>query len=131
MSPSSVYLDASALVKLVVDERESIALRSFIEAWPSLFTSRIAVVEVARAAARRGAPAELTTAALIPAVVVDVTEAIVARASGVAPPELRTLAAIHLASALELGKELAALVTYDGRLAEAARAVGVPVVSPG
>jgi len=131
VSPSSVYLDASALVKLVVDEHESIAVRSFIEGWPSLLTSRIAVVEVARAVARRGAPAELTTAALIPVVVVDVTEAIVARASAVGPPGLRTLDAIHLASALELGEDLAALVTYDGRLAEAARALGVPVVAPG
>ena len=47
------------------------------------------------------------------------------------PPELRSLDAIHLAAALSLADDLEGLVTYDGRLAAAARAHGITVVSPG
>lgn len=51
-------------------------------------------------------------------------------AATVGPSSLRTLDAIHLATALGLGAELDAFVTYDNRLAEAARSLGLPVVSP-
>lgn len=55
----------------------------------------------------------------------------IARAAGdLAPFSLRTLDAIHLASALARGPELDAFLTYDDRLAEAARSLGLPVVRP-
>ena len=62
---------------------------------------------------------------------VDVDPALVRIASAVSPVGLRTLDAIHLASAIALGSALEAFVTYDRRLAKAAREAGLPVASPG
>jgi predicted nucleic acid-binding protein len=63
--------------------------------------------------------------------IIGIDRTITARAAALAPPALRTLDAIHLASAMELGADLEAFVTYDRRLAEAAAAAGLPVTSPG
>ena len=62
---------------------------------------------------------------------IDVSPLILSRAARLEPPALRTLDAVHLASALELGADLEAFVTYDARLAAAARGAGLTVVSPG
>ena len=62
--------------------------------------------------------------------VVDLDRAIAGVAATVGPPALRTLDAIHLATAIALLPDLDAFVTYDDRLAEAARAIGLPVVRP-
>ena len=51
-------------------------------------------------------------------------------AGSLAPARLRSLDAIHLASALAVAPELDAFVTYDARLADAARAAGLEVVVP-
>jgi predicted nucleic acid-binding protein len=56
---------------------------------------------------------------------------ILEKAAGLAPAELRTLDAIHIASALALGKDLLAFVTYDERQLAAARNAGLPLVRPG
>lgn len=128
----SVYLDASALVKLAVEETESPALRSFLADHPQRAASEIIAVEVPRALWRRlGALARDAVPALETVVLQDLEPAIIERAARLEPPSLRTLDAIHLAAALELGADLEAFVTYDARLAAAARSAGLVVVSPG
>ncbi len=132
MTPATVYLDASALTKLVVSESESNALRSFLRAHPQRATSVVATVEVARVALRRQGQTTGPVASVFAGVnVMGLDPAIAARAGTLQPPGLRSLDAIHLASALELMEDLDCVVTYDVRLAEAARAVGVAVASPG
>jgi predicted nucleic acid-binding protein len=130
VSPVS-YWDASALVKLVIDEADSTATAAAFEAADRVATSRVGVVETARATARRsGGNAERLREILASLEIIELDPIIAARAASLMPPEMRTLDAIHLATALELGAELAAIVTYDGRLAEAARARELPVLSP-
>ena len=128
------YLDASALVKLATPEAETDALRAALETFDARVTNRPATVEVARAVLRRGAD----TAALVADVseafsglaIAELDPAIAESASRLGPPALRSLDAIHLASALALGEELDVFVTYDARLADAARAVGLEVIAP-
>jgi predicted nucleic acid-binding protein len=128
----TVYLDASALVKLVAPESETDALAAFLVARPSQATSVIGLVEVRRAAKRRpgvsGARVE-DVLGRVSAIALDLTTA--AAAGSVGPASLRTLDAIHLASAAALGDDLEAFVTYDLRLAGAARMLGMPDVAPG
>ena len=125
------YVDASALVKLVVAEAETPAMyRWFVEATRTL-TSRVGMVETARATARRGAiDADHRDVVLRGVEVVEIDASIAAAAATIGPATLRTLDAIHLASAIALLPDLEAFVTYDDRLADAARAIGLPVVRP-
>lgn len=130
---SAIYLDASALVKLVITEPETTPLRQFLGGDRAWFSSRVATVEVRRAADRQQ---ERDAAAQVDAImrgmhIVELDEALARTAGAVGPPALRSLEAIHLASALALGDELDAFVTYDSRLADAARAAGLTVVAPG
>ena len=128
----TVYLDATALVKLVAPEDETVSLAAILAQHPSQATSVIALVEVRRAAARRpGVAAERVEDVLgrISAIGLDRTTASAAGAIG--PPALQTLDAIHLASAAALGDDLEAFVTYDRRLADAARVLGMLDVAPG
>jgi predicted nucleic acid-binding protein len=128
-----VYLDSSAITKLLVaDETERLDLRSYLSSRPDRAASVVARVEVARALSRRDAAhdRELRNVwAGVSSIPLDRT--VIERASIIEPPRLRTLDAIHLASAMELGGDLDALVTYDVKLAAAARAAGLPVESPG
>jgi len=125
------YLDASALVKLVVTERETEALRAYLRGHPRHVTSVISAVELPRAVARLGMDAGEQLASLRERVVfADLDEPILTAAAGVESTSLRTLDAIHLATALYLRPDLTALVTYDRRLADAAQAASLPVVSP-
>ena len=124
------YADSSALVKLVVDEAESaVVFRWFVEV-ERVVTSRIGVVETIRASSRREHDAAYRDQMLDEVEIVELDVAIARSASLLGPPALRTLDAIHLATAMALGPELDAFVTYDDRLAEAARALGLPVVRP-
>lgn len=128
----TVYLDASAIVKLVAPEEETDALAVFLALHRSQATSVIGLVEVRRAAARRpGVGRERVEEVLrrISAIGLDLTRA--AAAGSVGPAALRTLDAIHLASAAALGDDLEAFVTYDRRLAGAARDLGMLDVAPG
>ena len=127
----SVYLDSSALVKLVIEEPQSDDLRTFIGD-RSVVSSMIARTEVIRAVARtepeRVGAAEkmLADASLI---VIDWQVA--AAAAWVEPAGIRSLDAIHLATARRLEVGMDALVTYDRRMIEAGRTAGLPVASPG
>ena len=132
---SSCYLDASALVKLATREPQTDALRDHLQRYASRATSRLAAVEVGRALARRGPESVAVGSgsvreALEGLVIVELTEAIVAVAATLEPASLRSLDAIHLASALALSDELEAFVTYDARLADAAREAGLSVLAP-
>lgn len=125
------YADSSALVKLIVAEDESAAVqRWFVEA-PQIACSRVGIIETARAAGRREHDAAHRDWVLAQPVVVELDATIAALAATVAPATLRSLDAIHLATALALLPDLDAFVTYDDRLAGAARALGLPVVRPG
>jgi len=135
---SRLYLDASALVKTVVAEPESSALRAVI-ARADVAASELVLAEVPRALARLrfeedgqrhgvGSQAARVLAGLD---LVEVTRPLLASAGRLAPPRLRTLDAVHVASALALGDSLDAFVTYDRRQRSAAAAGGLAVLSPG
>jgi predicted nucleic acid-binding protein len=126
------YVDTSALVKLLLDEAHSSAFRLWaLDRSGGLATSGIARVELARVPALRDAGLEVAARELLDSIdLIDVLPSILERASRVSPPELRSLDAIHLASALSLEEDLHGVVTYDRRLADAARANGVQVAAP-
>lgn len=126
-----IYADTSALAKLVIAEAETPALRDWISRQDArLVTNSIGVVELRRLAARVSQQA-LDTATLLLGRIdrVSLTPAALALAGQVPPPEVRTVDALHIASAAEL-LELQAVLTYDSRMAEAATAYGLPVESP-
>lgn len=124
------YVDASALVKLVVDEPESPSMLHWYAESERLASSRVGIIEARRAANRRAHDPEQVETVLRSLVILEVDDIVARRAARMTPAGLRTLDAIHLATALELGSEMDAFVTYDDRLAAAARAVGLPVVRP-
>lgn len=126
------YLDTAALVKLVVAERETAALRGWLgEVDRDPVSCDLARTELMRAV-RRAAPDRVVQArAVLDALtLLEVTTAVFEEAGRLDPAVVRSLDAIHLAAALSLGDDLEGLVTYDERLAEAARANGVAVVAP-
>lgn len=130
---SAVYLDASAIVKLLVDEPGSADLAAYLSTRPLCVTSRIAEVEVRRAVARLGGVIDRERLDRVLAVLTMVElDASPALAAGrLMPPALRTVDAIHLVTALELHRDIEAFVTYDQHLADAATAAGITAVSPG
>lgn len=123
------YLDASAIVKLVVVEAESDAiLRWYIES-DRIVTSRVGIVETRRAVERREYDPGRLMAVLGRLDVIELDVQIGERAADLRPDHLRTLDAIHIATALAI-PEIDAFITYDDRQAEAARLVGLPVIRP-
>ena len=125
------YLDASAIVKLVIAEPGSDHMhRWYVEA-RRVITSRVGIIETVRAASRTRVDAPHLDRVLTDLEVVELDAATGGTAARAHPPTLRTLDAIHLATALALLPDLDAFVTYDDRLADAARAIGLPVVRPG
>ncbi|MGO8956169.1 MAG: type II toxin-antitoxin system VapC family toxin [Streptosporangiaceae bacterium] len=133
MAGPVAYLDSSAFIKLVVAEPESAALRSAIARWPQRASSTLLRTETIRALRRSGNTRHVPAARrLLKAVrMVRIDEPLLDRAADLEPGELRTLDAIHLASALEIGQDLGVMVAYDIRLKAAAEAYGLAVESPG
>ncbi|HEY1651091.1 MAG TPA: type II toxin-antitoxin system VapC family toxin [Acidimicrobiales bacterium] len=130
-----LYLDSTALVKLVQRERESDALRRFLRRHRAdqLVTSALARVEVCRAVLV-GGPAALAQARrqLSRLDQIILSTEVLDRAATLAPGlALRSLDAIHLAAAQVVGVDLRAVVTYDGRMADAAQELGFAVERPG
>lgn len=125
------YADSSALAKLVVDEPESKALEQYLRRGRiPLISSRIAVVEVRRTATLSNpALREEVDALLATCLLVDVGATILERAADLASARVRSLDAVHLATALEVEPD--EMIVYDDRLAEAAAAVGLCTSSPG
>lgn len=128
-----LYVDTSALVKLVTVEPESAALRGYLSeaGGDAEFTAAITRTELVRAAARlRDADiARQATLLLTRLQYVEISTALLDTAATLPPPELGALDAIHLAAALT-APDLRALVTYDRRLAHAATDAGIAVVAP-
>jgi predicted nucleic acid-binding protein len=118
-------------VKLVIEEPESHAIRHLLGSHQDQFASALVEVEVVRAVARV-APGNVAEAQRVVSQlpVVEPTETIRRHAAALDPPTLRTLDAIHLATALAAGDELDGLLTYDTRLAAAAAAHGLTVLAP-
>ncbi len=124
------YVDTSALVKLVLDEAESPQMRGWYIEAERVLVSQIGIIETQRAAARRQHDPVHLRVILESIESIDLDPVIERTAATVGPASLKTLDAIHLASAMTLMPELDAFVTYDDRLAEAARGLGLPVVRP-
>jgi len=126
------YIDASALVKLVLPEPESPALRSWLKRGDRRPTTcELARTELLRAVRRESPEQDLRAWLILERLdLTAVLRSTFDRAGLLDPPTLRTLDAIHLAAALDLGDDLEAMVTYDERLAEAAIANGVRVLAP-
>jgi uncharacterized protein len=127
----ATYLDSSAIVKLAVAEPESAALRSYLRRRRPLVTSALARAEVGRALLPLGrAAVQRGQEVLARLELIRIGDRILAASGGLLPAELRTLDAIHLATARQLGGDLARIVTYDERLRAAATATGCSVVTP-
>lgn len=125
------YLDTSALAKLVIDESESDDLRDYLGT-AQLGSSQLVITELPRAVFRRSPAATGEVArTLASLVLVSMSVETLTHAGTVPPPTLRSLDAIHLATALALREELEAFIAYDERLLEAASALGLPVAAPG
>jgi len=129
-----IYLDSSALMKLVRREAETDALSEWLDRRGDqpVVTSELGRVEVLRAASRIGGQVLAEGRAVVADLdLVPLDRAVQDVACDIGDPRLRTLDALHLASALLLGEGLTALVVYDRRLAGGARAAGLVVASPG
>jgi uncharacterized protein len=128
-----LYLDSSALVKLVVSEAESSALRTYLAERRSdaRMAAALARTEVVRAVAMHRSIELVETARSIIARLhlVPLNNRLLDAAATKLPPDLRTLDAIHLAAAMT-APDLRAIVTYDRRLADAAATAGLAVVAP-
>lgn len=131
--PGFAYLDASALVKLVVHEPETPALERAVLDRDALFTAAIGAVELQRALGRTGQASALDQADAVLAAVflADLTPAVRSQAGRLGPTSLRTLDAIHVATAASLALPGLDFITYDERQAAAARAQGLRVRQPG
>ena len=128
----AVYLDSSALVKLVIAEPESRALRRSLQRQPARVTSALARTEVARATTPFGSEAAQRGEAVLRRVeIVRINDRILRLAGSLEPPQLRSLDAIHLATAQLIGSDLKWIITYDDRMAQAATSLGLPVRAPG
>lgn len=128
-----IYLDSSALLRLLFEESESAALASWIaeRADTPMVSSELARVEVVRAARRLDSAAVPAARALVSQLdLIPISGGLIEEATDAGEASLPTLAAIHLASALSIRNELTAFVAYDNRLLTAAKAAGVEPTSP-
>jgi len=132
LTTAPVYLDSSALIKLVFEEPESAALERFLIEWPVRASSWLALVEVLRTT--RTVRDEMVTRHardVIDAVDLIAPDArLLVEAAELELLSLRSLDAIQLATALSLQPDLAGMVVYDRRLSAAARAAGLTVWAP-
>jgi predicted nucleic acid-binding protein len=130
-----IYLDSCALIKLVLEERESKALEEHLaeHRQTTQLSSEIATVEVLRALIRIDVEAEVRSDAesLLKDYARLPIKSSIPRAAALPGAYLRSLDALHLASAQMLGDTLTQFITYDKRLAQAAEDAGLPVVAPG
>lgn len=129
---NAIYLDASAFVKTVVVEPETPALRTFIAGRRGvLVSSALLRTEALRAVRHLGADIlARTRLALRQVDLIEIDDRILDSAGILDPSVVRTLDAIHLATAHAVGDGLKALVTYDSRMVTGARLLGLSVASP-
>ena len=132
-----IYLDTSALLKQLVEEEQSGALDTYLRAEPGIaFTSLLAEVELPLTLGRGGLDPALGPELLRYLAMVDLTPAIRQLAAGYGPLGLRTLDAIHVATAVELTAATGididiTVVTYDHRMVAGCAELGLPSLSPG
>ncbi len=125
------YVDSSAIVKLVVAEPESKALRRYLARRRPLVSSALARTEVARALLPSGPEAVARGEDTLRRIqLLRLNDRVLSEAGHLQPAELRSLNAIHLASARQLGSPVRLIVTYDERMADAAKTNGWSVASP-
>ena len=125
------YLDTSALVKLVVAEPETRALEKWLRPRTAVVSSDLARTELLRAV-RRAHPISMVRAreVLDAMALLTLSTRVCERAALLDPAVLRSLDAIHIAAALQLGDELEGVVTYDYRLAQGCAVHGIVTVAP-
>jgi len=127
----ATYLDSSAIVKLVVAEPESQALRTYLRRRRPLVSSALARTEVLRALLPAGEIAlSRSREALRRLDLVRISDRVLDAAGVLEPAQVRSLDAIHLATAQLLGDDLGEVITYDDRMAEAALSLGLKTASP-
>ncbi|HTC80902.1 MAG TPA: type II toxin-antitoxin system VapC family toxin [Acidimicrobiia bacterium] len=127
----ATYLDSSAIVKLAVAEPESGVLRRYLRRRKPYLSSALARAEVARALLPFGSQALRRGDAVLARIdLVRVSDTILRAAGALLPEDVRTLDAIHLATAQQLGEDLARVVTYDLRMKAAAEVLGLDVAAP-
>lgn len=128
----ALYLDSSAFVKVIVDEPESAAARAYLADHAARrISSALLRTESLRAVHHLGPEAMATTREGLRRVdLIGIDDRILDAAGILEPAVLRTLDAIHLATAMAVGDDLDAIVTYDERMLEAARLLGLPAATP-
>ena len=125
-----LYLDTSAFLRILVDEEHSTALRTLLSG-ADVWSSTLLALEAHRAALRLGIAANEVDLRLAAVTMIVPSESTYLDARSVGTGELRTLDALHLTAALELGNDLGSIVTYDRRLAAGADHHRIAVVAPG
>ena len=127
----ATYLDSSALVKLAIDEPESAALRRHLRRRRPLVSSALARTEVLRALLLEGEEGVVRGRAVLERIdLVRVNDRVLNAAGTLVPSDLRSLDAIHLVTAMQLGADLSQIVTYDDKMREAARLLGLKTAAP-
>jgi len=128
---SRAFVDASALVKLLRRESESETLVAELARWPALVSSALGETELWIVARRIGASLSRVREVADRLLLVPASEAVLRRAREPFDEPLRTLDAVHLASALSVREGIGVFLAYDSRLLAAAAAEGLEVVAPG
>lgn len=129
---STIYLDSSAFIKVVIEEPESAALRSYLGSSAARRTSSSLLrTEAMRAVRHQGDDAHTAVREGIRRIdLIAIDDRLLAVAGLLEPGILRTLDAIHVATALAVGDDLDAIVSYDTRMLEAATLLGLPTATP-
>jgi hypothetical protein len=129
---SAFYLDSSAFVKLLVEETETAAVRTFLANRAARRVSSALLRTESLRAVRHLGPDALATVreGLRRVDLIGIDDRILDAAGILEPQVLRTLDAIHLATAMAIGDDLEAIVTYDERMADAARLMGLSTATP-
>lgn len=127
-----IYLDASALVTLISQREYAGQLRDFLAGRPAMpmATSTLGFIETVRTMDQIGDYPDLMHDLVGQFTEILMTEEVRDAATAL-PGRLRTLDAVHVASAQVLGDVLDVLVTYDKPMLEVARSVGIPAEAPG
>lgn len=126
------YLDSSAIVKLAIDESQSTALRRHLRRRGPLTSSTLARTEVLRALLDEGEAGVARGREVLGRLnLVRINDRVLNAAGSLLPSELRSLDAIHLATALQLGDDVRQIITYDERMLAAAYGLGLRTASPG
>jgi uncharacterized protein len=126
-----IYVDTSALLKLLRPDEHSLAFASYVDGHADMVSSTLLAIELRRGVLR-SAPRALPRVDLLLSRVelIGMEAPVVESASRLPDPMLRTLDAIHVATAVLLRDDIEALVSYDQRMLDAAASHGLPVASP-